>query len=128
MATKQPKEPATVTNPQTFPSVLPPNYPSANYDFTLQAVMEMQKAVGQLCSSVESLKDHGKDSDRKLDEISTKLNAVATELHGAKIGGKVLLWVISVFGALIGICLGAYFQAKMTPAPIATPPIQASPR
>ena len=65
--------------------------------------MEMQKSVGQLCEAVGSLKDQAREHDKKLD-------AVAKDVHGAKVAGKALLWVVGVVGALIGILLAAYVK------------------
>jgi hypothetical protein len=111
-----------------FPAVLPPGYPAASHDFTLQAVMHMQEAVGKLTEAVNSLKDQGKDRDRKLDDLSRDVRAVAMDVHAAKAAGRTLLWVIGVVGTLLGIGVGAYFQGvfarPQTPSQISAPSAQ----
>jgi hypothetical protein len=32
------------------------------------------------------------------------------DMHAAKAGGKTLLWVVGIFGTLLGIFLAAYFR------------------
>lgn len=50
------------SNPATFPSGVPPLYGSSDHSFTLQAIMEMQRSLGELKASstqaAEQLKEH----------------------------------------------------------------------
>jgi len=110
---KQPSEAGPSGPPVDFPAVLPPGYPSASHDFTPQAVMHMQEAVGKLTEAVNSLKDQVKDRDRKLDDLSKDIRAVAMDMHAAKAAGKTLLWVMSVIGTLLGIGIGAYVRGRV---------------
>ena len=110
--------------PEKFPSVLPPvGYPNASYDFAVQAVMEMQKTVGQLCEAVASLKDQSRDHDRKLeestrvsdrrfDDVLKEVRSVGMDVHAAKASVKTLLWVMGIVGPLLGIIVGAYLTGK----------------
>jgi|SRR5438034_3457327 len=118
--------------PETFPAVLPPNYPSASHDFTLQAVMEMQKTVGQLCEAVSSLKEQSREHDRKLDSIvkdhNQKLDGIAAEVRAvggqirdARVVGKTLLWVVGVVWTVCAIVLAAYLRAEFSKRPALDP-------
>ena len=75
--------------------------------------MEMQKAVGQLCEAVNSLKDQGKERDRKLDDLAKEVRDVSKDVHAAKV-------TISVVGALILLIAG--FIAWMVNTYISTHP------
>ena len=41
------------STPTAFPETTPPRYTQPTHDFTLQAIMELQKTVGQLGTKVE---------------------------------------------------------------------------
>jgi len=74
-----------------FPEVTTPLYKGSDYSFTLQAVMEMQKAVGQLTEAVKTLSEHSKDQAKKLDRISHIIYAAGAVLAiGIVIGGFLL--------------------------------------
>ena len=71
--------------------------------------MHMQEAVGKLTEAVQALKEQSKDQSKKLDEIRM-------DVHAAKSAGKALLWVVGIFGALLGIVLAAYFRRLLSGA------------
>jgi hypothetical protein len=78
--------------PQEFGKTTPPIYQGADYSFTLQAVFEIQKAVGKLTEAVENLKSEAKQQGEKLD-------AVRNDVHAAKA-------VIRVVGAALILFFG----------------------
>ena|ERR1700719_3319309 len=72
-----------------------PQFPGQNYDFTLQAVFEMQKTVGILTEAVNTLKDQFKHHDEKLDKIGN-------DVHAAKVVLKIVGAAIVAFFAFCG--------------------------
>jgi len=63
------------TAPPKLPETNPPSYAGSDYSFTLQAVMEMQKTIGQLTQAVTTLTDQQKSQATKLDKISHQVYA-----------------------------------------------------
>jgi hypothetical protein len=95
-----PKQPRTgeqvESGPPKMPSTNPP-YPSSDYSFTLQAVMEMQRALGQLTEAVSTLKVESKDNREKLNTISHKIYAATA----------ILAIVTAILGAFSGKIIAA---------------------
>ena len=63
-----------------FPETTPQQYRGSDYSFTLQAVLELQKSVGQLQEAVGTLKEQGKQHAEKLDKISLRIYAATAVL------------------------------------------------
>lgn len=63
----------------------------------------MQVSMGKLIEAVDSMKDQIKEHGKKIDDVRMDVQA-------AKAGGKTLLWVVGVAGALLGIVATAYFR------------------
>jgi hypothetical protein len=105
---QQPKE----TTPPRMPDITPPVYPSGDYSYTVDLVGSINREIGKLNEAVNGLKEQSKDREKKHDELVREIRAVALDVHGAKSAGKALLWVMSILGAFIGICAGAYLQAR----------------
>jgi hypothetical protein len=78
--------------PSRLPDVTPPPYPSQNYDFILQAVWEINRTLGSLQTSVESLSKQTKEHDDKIDKLSHKVYAATAVIA--------VLWAIAL--ALLG--------------------------
>jgi hypothetical protein len=79
------------TTPSRFPETTPQVYPGSDYSFTLQAVLELQKSVGQLQEAVSTLKDQAKQHSDKLEKISLRIYAATA--------------VLVVLGSIIGFLL-----------------------
>ena len=75
--------------PSQFPTTTPPTYPSSDYSFTLQTVMEMQKTLGQLTQAVTTLTDESRKRGETLDKISHKVYAaqVVITIAAVVLGG-----------------------------------------
>lgn len=74
-----------------------------DYSFTLQSVMEVQKAVGALTTKVDRLIDDVDKQSNSVDDIRHKISFV----RGA-------VWVIGIAGALIGTVLTLVFTGKIS--------------
>jgi hypothetical protein len=62
--------------PPEIPETPPPRqYPTADYDFTLQTVMELQKTVGQLTERINVLIGRVDSQDKTLTSISRNIYA-----------------------------------------------------
>jgi len=86
------------TTPPRMPDTTPPAYPSGDFSYTLEVVMEMQKAVGKLTEAVDTLKQQSGNHDSKLDGIGK-------DVHAAKVGLKIIMGVFVVSGTILGFLL-----------------------
>jgi len=75
------------TTPSQFPNTTPPGYPSPTHDFTLQAVMEMQKTLGQLTQAVTTLTETAKEN-------RTEIGTISKQVYAAKV-------VITIAGVIL---------------------------
>lgn len=98
MATRKPtgNQPANTT-PQDAGA--PPHF-SGHHDhsFTLQAIMELQKSVGQISAEVKALAVASEKIDGKLDKIEEKVSGVTHKLYAA---GVVMTILLVIGGFLI---------------------------
>jgi hypothetical protein len=85
---KTTKEQARDTTPAQLPETTPQNYPALDYSFTLQAIMEMQKTLGQLSQAVTTLTEESKKN-------SEKIGTISHQVYAAKV-------VVIVVGAILG--------------------------
>jgi hypothetical protein len=69
--------------------------------------MAMQGTLGKLTEAVDSLKEHSKKNNDKLDEVRM-------DVHAAKAGAKTLLWIVGIVGTLLGLFLAAYFRQLLS--------------
>ena len=76
--------------PDEFPETPPPQL--ADWSWTLQMLMELQRTVGELSQSVETLTRQSKEHDKKLDRISHRIYAAVAVLT---ILGAALLWLLN---------------------------------
>lgn len=82
---------------QTYES--PPQRNMPTHDFTLQAVMEMQKSIGGLETSVKSLNESLTKISGKIDSLETKVSGISHKVYAA---GVVLAILIAIGGTVGG--------------------------
>ena len=86
------------STPTSYPEITPPRHAQHTHDFTLQAIMELQKTVGQLGTKVERLIDDVKEQRQVLDEVRIKIAwamgaaAVVGVLFGVVVALSQLPW------------------------------------
>jgi hypothetical protein len=104
--------------PTQFANVTPPSQPVLlDHSFTLQAVMELQKAVSELSTK----------TDRLITDVAahgSKIDAVREQISFVR-GG---MWVI---GALVGLAIALatiYFRISPHPEPVSVPQVQMPPQ
>ncbi len=69
------------TTPREFPETTPPaQFLLSDYSFTLQTIMELQKAVGALTQAVTTLTNEVAEQGRLLDRISHRVYAAGVVL------------------------------------------------
>jgi len=73
--------------PREIPEVTPQRYPMADYSFTLQAVMELQKTVGQLTERIDTL-------IKRVDREGLTLSSISHQIYAA--------WAVLVVLGLLG--------------------------
>jgi hypothetical protein len=100
MRSRGEEEPTRIGNPPEIASGSPLiAQSSSNHDFFLQIALEIQRSIGKLESSNQTLcvtsESHGK-----------QLEAVAEQLHTAKGAVKAFGWILSIFGAIGLLLLG----------------------
>ncbi|MCG8691154.1 MAG: hypothetical protein MI806_08085 [Minwuiales bacterium] len=88
-ATPNPPDTSGVT-PTEFPVTTPP-FVQTDHSFTLQAIMEIQRAVGELKSSVDSLAEDQREQRKSLDKIRYFLGAATA---AAAIVGAFILYIL----------------------------------
>jgi hypothetical protein len=86
------------STPPRLAETTPQVYPGQNYDFTLQAVFEMQKTMGQFTQAIQTLTEEAKDSKKTLSRLSHIIYAAAAVLAVlVTVGG----WILSRVWELI---------------------------
>lgn len=73
--------------PTSFPETTPPRFSQPGHDFTLQAVIEMQKSIGELSAKTDRLISDVKSHGDKIDGIRLTLAWVA---GGAAVVGVIV--------------------------------------
>jgi hypothetical protein len=69
----------------------PPTYPSGDYTYVLEIVMNMQNTMGKLTEACESLKTASKSHGEKLEQIGK-------DVHAAKVVGGFVALIAAVIG------------------------------
>ena len=90
-----PKGPTTT--PQHFPETTP-HLPSADYSYTVELVGTLQNQLGRLTEAVESLKIQSRDQ-------ATELKTIGKDIHGAKVGIRIIIGVCALAGTIIGFLI-----------------------
>lgn len=67
MATR--KQASSDELPSSRPQVVPHTYASSDHSFTLQAVIEMQKTLGELTSNIQTLTKSVESNKSKVDDL-----------------------------------------------------------
>lgn len=67
----QPRRDDDETTPSRFPETTPPDYYGRDHSFTLQAIMELQRSVGEIGAKVDRLAADVKSQGEKLDTLRT---------------------------------------------------------
>lgn len=114
MATKTPSKARESTPPETVASSTPPAY-SGHHDhsFTLQAVMEMQKSIGSLESTVATLVSKLDANKASMDELKKKVGTVEKVIYAS---GVVLILALSLGGWMLNTAKDfamTYYKASL---------------
>ena len=97
--------------------------PQHGHDFTLQAVMEMQRTLGELVAEVRGLAKANESSSRKLDEVMKWKTLI---LGGTAVASVVGVALIGVLGYVATKVIDRYLP-PMPAAQIAPAPLQPAP-
>ena len=92
MARQPRQEPGREAPPQSFPETVPRVY-QPGHDFTLQAIIEMQRSIGDLCAKTDRLISDVKGHGEKIDSIRLRMAWIA--------GGAAVVGFL--FAAVIGL-------------------------
>ncbi len=86
--------------PTSFPETTPPRFAQPGHDFTLQAVIEMQRSIGELAAKTDRLIADVKSQGDKVDGIRTTI-AWFTGAAAAigLIGGMFISFLIKAFSS-----------------------------
>lgn len=94
---RPPKESNQDSTPPTGISSTPPpqiqSYPGTEYSFMLQAVLDLQKAVGALTNAVDTLTKDAREN-------ASELRRVCQDIHTTKTIMKFCAWAIPVLAVL----------------------------
>jgi hypothetical protein len=71
---------------------------NADYSFTLQAIMDMQKSVGQLTEAINGLKESSLEQKKTTELLSEKLSGVTHKIYAA---GIVLAILVAIGGFIV---------------------------
>lgn len=102
MPSRGEKGSSQIANPPQTASGTPPLHTQSSNDhnFYLQCVMEIQRSIGKLETSVSALSSTGEKHEIKLDKINE-------DVHTAKGMVKAFGWVLSIAGAIGLVLLGS---------------------
>jgi hypothetical protein len=84
---------ANLATPEAFP------IPTPQAPIDLGSI---QHQLGRTTEAVETLKEQIKEHGKKIEDVRM-------DVHAAKVGGKILLWIVGAVGTLLGFFL-AYFR------------------
>jgi hypothetical protein len=101
---KETRDPRTATTPTRFAETTPPqSFPSGDYTYILEIVMNMQVTMGKLVEAVDSLKGVSKSHAEKLDQIGK-------DVHASKVVVGVVGGLILAVGAVIAWLVNTYIS------------------
>jgi hypothetical protein len=78
-----------------------PVYPEPTHDFTLQAVMEMQKTLGGLCANVDSLRINVDKLSDKIDANSAEVTSISKKIQWWSGAGWAVAGLIAILWAIL---------------------------
>jgi len=110
MSSKPVKETPKDALPPEIASSPPPAYrgTTTGYDFYLQSIIEIQRSVGAIESSVKHLSDRNQAQESKLEKIEGNIHDLSKEIHGA----KRIAWIVGAILSLVG-AVGLVFLNKL---------------
>ena len=110
MSTRPARESQKDVPPPDIASSPPPPYrgSAAGFDFYLQSIVEIQKSVGGIESTIKHLCERDRAHEAKLESIGTEVHDLAKEVHGA----KKIAWFFGVICSIIG-AIGLVFLNKI---------------
>src|ERR1700722_18310882 len=92
---KEERERGRETTPPRLPDTTPQSFPSGDYSYVLEIVMNMQSTMGKLSEAIDSMKSQAKTHGEKIENIGKDIPAA-----------KVVMGVIGGIVALVGAFLG----------------------
>ena len=100
MPSRAERDPSKITNPPATASGIPLiTQSSSDHNFSLQMALEIQRSIGKLEASNQTLCVAS-------EKHAQKLEAVAEQLHTAKGVVKAFGWILGVIGAIGLLLLG----------------------
>lgn len=84
--------------PSHFPERAPDTHYATDHSFTLQAIMEMQKAIGGISAEIKALSAGQQKFETKLDKMEDSLSTMSKQLYAA---GVVILIALAVGGFIV---------------------------
>ncbi len=84
--------------PSRFPERAPDTHYATDHSFTLQAIMEMQKAIGGISAEIKALSAGQQKFETKLDKMEDSLSTMSKQLYAA---GVVMLIALAVGGFIV---------------------------
>ena len=104
--------------PSSMPKTTPQEFSQPSHDFTLQAVMEMQRTLGEYAAKIDRLVDDVGKLSGRFGEVEKGVHAVKV---GAIVAGTILTVVGGVFWWAIGDRVAAAVRVALSPPPIHAP-------
>ena len=84
--------------PSRFPERAPEPHYATDHSFTLQAIMEMQKAIGGISAEIKALSAGQQKFETKLDKMEDSLSTMSKQLYAA---GVVIFIALAVGGFIV---------------------------
>jgi hypothetical protein len=94
----RPKSDDGAASPGSPPQTTPIVYPRSDHSFTLQTIMELQRAVGSLDATLKSVKESVDRMDGRLASVEEKLSGVTHKIYAA---GVVLAILVAIGGFVV---------------------------
>lgn len=89
---------ASTPSPNEVPVSQPPYTGHQDHSFTLQAIMEMNKTLGQLCEKTDSLKTQINNFDTRLATVESTVSGISQKMYAA---GIILIILLAIGGFIV---------------------------